>query len=65
MSEKSIIREYVIPEKGVDLEQILQLCRPYMDSLCSKIPEEGWLNYTFHALQAEYFPENYTVEKIP
>ena len=65
MSGESIIREYEIPENGVDLSQVLFLCQPHMDSLCPQTPEKGWMEYTFHYLLAAYFPENYTVETIP
>lgn len=65
MCEKKIIAEYEIPESGVDPKQVLLLCRPYMDRLCEQPPEEGWINYTFHWLLADFFPENYKVEKIP
>ena len=65
MYENNIITEYEIPQSGVDPEQVLRLCQPYMDSICERVPEEGWLNYTFHWLLADYFPDNFTVERIP
>ena len=65
MSGKSIIREYEIPENGVDLQQVLLLCEPHMVSLCDQKPAEGWMDYSFRYLLAEYFPENFAVEKIP
>ena len=64
MRDRKMITEYEMPEEGVDLRQVLELCRPYMEQMCEKIPEEGWLDYVFHYLLAEYFPENYTVKKI-
>ncbi len=65
MSDRNVIMEYEIPRDGVNPGQVLLLCRPYMEELCREEPEEGWLNYTFHSLLAEYFPENYTVEERP
>lgn len=61
---QDMIAAYEIPESGVEPEQVLALCQPHMDSLCKETPGEGWLDYTFHWLLAEYFPENYTVEKF-
>lgn len=61
---QDIIAAYEIPESGVQPEQVLALCRPYMDRLCRKTPKQGWMDYTFHWLLAEYFPDNYTVETI-
>ena len=65
MCEKEIIMEYQIPPNGADPREILRLCRPYMERVCAKAPEEGWLDYTFHWLLAEFFPENFSVERIP
>ena len=65
MCDRNRITEYEIPQSGVDPEQVLQLCRPWMDSVCEQPPEEGWLNYTFHWLLAEYFPENFSVKNLP
>ena len=65
MCEKEIIMEYQIPPNGADPREILRMCRPYMERVCAKAPEEGWLDYTFHWLLAEFFPENFSVERIP
>lgn len=65
MYDKKIVEEYQIPEDGVDLEQVLCLCRPYMDRICGQTPENGWMDYAFHWFLADYFPENYSVEMFP
>ena len=59
---QNIIAAYEIPQSGVNPEQVLALCQPHMDSLCKDAPKQGWMEYTFHWLLAQYFPENYTVE---
>lgn len=64
MYNTNIIAEYDMPPEGVDLDQALALCRPYMDQVCQETPEMGWLNYAFQYLLAEYFPENYTAPKL-
>ena len=57
--------QYEIPQSGVDFQQVLCLCQPYMDQVCEDTPKQGWMDYTFQWLLAQYFPENYTVENIP
>ena len=61
---QNIIAAYEIPQSGVNPEQVLALCQPHMDSLCKDAPKQGWMEYTFHWLLAQYFPENYTVEQF-
>lgn len=57
--------QYEIPQSGVDVQQVLCLCQPYMDRVCEYTPKQGWMNYTFQWLLAQYFPENYVAENIP
>ena len=34
MRDPKMITEYEMPEEGVNLRQVLELCRPYMEQMC-------------------------------
>ena len=57
-----ISNDYRIPETGIDLREVLELCRADMDRICPDSPED-WLMYTYSFLQARFFPENFEVEE--
>ncbi len=55
-----ITQNYRIPESGVDLKKVLELCLPEMDRICAGSPED-WMMYSFSYLQAKFFPENFEI----
>lgn len=54
---------YQIPETGVDLREVADLCAPTMSRLSREDCPKDWVMYAFEYLRAVYFPENFSVEK--
>ena len=59
---QTIAETYKIPETGIDLKEVLELCLPQINQICTDSPRD-WLMYSFSYLQARFFPENFQVEK--
>ena len=58
-----ICRQYRIPAEGVDAREVAKLCSAQMEELSGGDSPEDWVAYTFAYLRAEFFPENFRVEK--
>jgi nicotinic acid mononucleotide adenylyltransferase len=53
-------------EEGVyTCEAALRMCRPLLEALTSRDPEEGWLAYAYHWLIHQIYPEAVSVEEDP
>lgn len=59
---EEVVKGYEMPQEGIDIQAVLNLCRPYMAQLCKEEPECGWIMFTYKYLLSEYFPYNYALE---
>ena len=57
---RQITEDCPLTERGADLRAAAELCRPYMEQICTDPPGD-WMEFAFTWLRSVFFPENFTV----